>query len=62
LQRAAVIALLSQPAGAKLVAEQYLAGKLPKELRGEIARGLRKHADQPELAKLRAEVLASGKE
>lgn len=62
MQHAAVVALLTQPAGAKLVGEQFLAGNLPRELRREIVKGLRQHAAQADIAKLLTEVMKSEKE
>jgi hypothetical protein len=57
LHNEAVMILGSQPEGAKLVAELFLAGTLPRELLPQVSEALRKHASKhPELAKLMLEV------
>lgn len=57
LQKQAVAVLGTEPAGAKLVGEKFLAGKLPRQLVPNVVRALRPHAAKnPELAKLLAKV------
>ena len=60
-QNEAVAALGVQPAGAKKVAELFLAGKLPRELLPHVTDNLRKHlVKNPELGKLLTEVMRGG--
>ena len=50
--------LTTQPAGARLAAERYLAGKLPKELLLAVTEGVRRHtAKEPSLQPLLAKLL-----
>jgi quinoprotein glucose dehydrogenase len=56
----AIAVLTPTKAGARLVAEQYLARKIPQDYYPQITEALQKFADDPALAKLRAEVLRGG--
>lgn len=61
LQREAVVVLGSQPDGARLVGEQFLAKKLPRELLAQVTEALRKHPRHPEVVKLLAEITKGNK-
>jgi putative heme-binding domain-containing protein len=56
----AIAILTPTKAGARLVAERYLARKIPQDYYPQITEALQKFADDPALAKLRAEVLRGG--
>lgn len=56
----AIAILTPSKAGARLVAERYLAQKIPQDYYPQITEALQKFADDPALAKLRAEVLRGG--
>src|SRR5262249_7020058 len=61
LQHEAISILGTQSAGAKLVAERFLAKKLPRDTLSQVTDGLRKHlAKDPELGKLLTEVMKGG--
>jgi putative membrane-bound dehydrogenase-like protein len=61
LQLEAVSVLGTQPAGAKQVAELFLAKKLPRELLPAVSDALRKHLGaDPDLGKLLTEVMRGG--
>jgi putative membrane-bound dehydrogenase-like protein len=56
----AIAILTPTKAGARLVAERYLARKIPQDYYPQITEALQKFADDPAVAKLRAEVLRGG--
>jgi putative membrane-bound dehydrogenase-like protein len=56
----AIAVLTPTKAGARLVAERYLARKIPQDYYPQITEALQKFADDPALAKLRTEVLRGG--
>jgi putative heme-binding domain-containing protein len=61
LQREAVQVLGTQPAGAKLIGERFVAKQLPAELLPPVTDALRRHArNHPELGKLLTEVMKGG--
>jgi HEAT repeat protein len=63
VQQEAVAVLGSQPVGAKLLAEQLLAKKIPRTHQPAVLEALRRHAaKEPELQKLLAEVMKLPKE
>jgi hypothetical protein len=62
LQKEGILLLSARPEGARFVAEQFLAKKLPAELRSQVVAGLRRHADKDkELAKLLEELTRESK-
>ena len=56
----AVAVLAATKAGAKLIAEKFIAKKLPRDFFPQVNEALNKFADDPALAKLRADVLRGG--
>jgi putative membrane-bound dehydrogenase-like protein len=61
LQNEAISVLGAQAGGAKLVAERFVAQKLPRDVLPQVTDGLRKHlAKEPELNKLLTEVMKGG--
>ncbi len=56
----AVAVLAATKPGAKLIAERYVAKKLPRDFFPQVNEAINKFADDPAFAKLRAEVLRGG--
>jgi quinoprotein glucose dehydrogenase len=56
----AVIVLASTKPGAKLIAERFVAKKLPRDFFPQVTDALKKFGDDPVMAKLQAEVLRGG--
>jgi putative heme-binding domain-containing protein len=56
----AVAVLAATKPGAKLIAERYIAKKLPRDFFPQVNEALNKFADDPAFAKLRADVLRGG--
>lgn len=57
LLKEAVAILAATKPGAKLVAERFVAGKLPRDLFPQVNQAINQFADDPAIAKLRGEVL-----
>jgi putative membrane-bound dehydrogenase-like protein len=61
LQKEALLILASQPEGARLIGERFLANKLPRAFLPDVSDALRKHAPtDPAAARLLTEVLKNG--
>ena len=56
----AVAALSTSKAGAKLIAERYLAKRLPRDLFPQVTDALKKFGDDPDLTRMRADVMRGG--
>ncbi len=56
----AVIVLAATKPGAKLIAERFIAKKLPRDFFPQVTEALKKFGDDPVLVKLQAEVLRGG--